>query len=133
MIESHGNFVRLKNFGALNRPDGYGKSQNHCGETMEVFLRVRNGRVMEALFFTDGCWHTIQAGSAVTEIAQGRALRECMAISGKMVLENIGEFPSDHGHCIRQALSALKKALRDYAIKANSKIIPEKSSIGRSI
>jgi nitrogen fixation NifU-like protein len=93
MLESQRNFVRLKNFGAFNRPDGYGKAQNHCGETMEVFLRVRNGRVIEALFFTDGCLHTIQAGSAVTELAQGRALRECMAISGKRVLENIGDFP----------------------------------------
>lgn len=133
MIESQGNFVRLKNFGTLNGPDGYGKAQNHCGETMELFLRVRNGRVTEALFFTDGCWHTIQAGAAVTELARGRALRECMAISGKMILESIGNFPPDHDHCIRQALSALRKALRDYALKANSKIIPEKSSIGRTL
>lgn len=133
MIESQGNFVRLKNFGALNGPDGYGKAQNHCGETMELFLRVRNGRVTEALFFTDGCWHTIQAGAAVTELARGRALRECMAISGKMILESIGDFPPNHDHCIRQALSALRKALRDYALKANSKIIPGKSSIGRTL
>lgn len=133
MIENQANFVRLKNFGAINNPDGYGKALNHCGESMEVFLRVRNGRVAEALFFTDGCWHTIQAGAAVTGLAQGRALRDCMAITGKMLLENIDDFPPDHGHCIRQALSALKKALRDYALKANSKIIPEKSSIGRRI
>lgn len=133
MIENQGNFVRLKNFGALNNPDGHGKAKNQCGETMEIFLRVRSGRVMDALFFTDGCWHTIQAGAAVTELAHGRALKECMAISGKTILESIEDFPPDHGHCIRQALSALKKALRDYAIKANSKIIPEKSSIGRSI
>jgi len=133
MVESQAGFIRLKNFGALNNPDGHGKALNHCGETMEIFLRIRNGRVAEALFFTDGCRHTIQAGSAVSELAQGRALGDCMAISGSMVLENIVGFPPDHGHCIRQALSALKKALRDYALRANSKIIPEKSSIGRKL
>lgn len=132
MVENQGTYVRLKNFGAISSPDGYGKAMNHCGETMEVFLRIRYGRVREAFFFTDGCWHTIQAGSSVTELAQGRVLRECMAINGGMVLDNIGDFPPDHGHCIRQALSALKKALRDYAVRGNSKIIPEKSSIGRS-
>ena len=65
MIEKQANFVRLKNFGAINNPDGHGKALNHCGETLEIFLRVHNGRVMESLFFTDGCWHTIQAGAAV--------------------------------------------------------------------
>ncbi len=132
-MESQGNFVGLRHLGAINNPDGYGKAKNHCGETMEVFLRIRYGKVTEAFFFTDGCWHTVQAGAAAMELAQGRTLRDCVAITGKMILENLSEFPADHGHCIRQALSALKKALRDYAMRVNSKIIQEKSSIGRSL
>ena len=132
-VKDQGGFVRLKNFGALNGPDGYGKARNHCGETMEMFLRIRDGRVREAVFFSDGCLHTLQAGAAVTGMAQGSSIRECLAISGKAVLAALEGFPADHDHCIRQSLSALKRALRDYALRGNSIIMPEKSSIGRSL
>ncbi len=132
-LENRGGFVRLRNFGALNDPDGYGKSVNDCGETLEIFLKVRNGRVREALFFSDGCLHTLQSGVAVTSLAEGKTLRQCLALTGKAVLSALEDFPPDHGHCVRQALSALKLALRDYAVRCRPEILPEKSSIGRKL
>ncbi len=131
MQDNQHGFIRLKNFGALNGPDGYGKAVNHCGETMEIFLRVRGGKVRDALFFSDGCLHTLQAGVAVTGLAQGRSVRECLAISEGMIWENAAGLPADHGHCVRQARLALKKALRDYAIRSKSEVLPKKSTIGR--
>ena len=131
MQDNHRGFIRLKNFGALNGPDGYGKAVNHCGETMEIFLRVRGGRVHDALFFSDGCLHTLQAGVAVTGLAQGKSVRDCLAISEEMIRKNAAGLPADHGHCVRQARSALKKALRDYAVRSKSEILTEKSTIGR--
>jgi len=131
MQENHRGFIRLKNFGALNGPDGYGKAVNHCGETMEIFLRVRGGRVQDALFFSDGCLHTLQAGVAVTGLAQGKSVRDCLAISEELMWENAAGLPADHGHCICQARSALRKALRDYAVRSKAEILPKKSTIGR--
>lgn len=131
MQEDHRGFIRLKNFGGLNGPDGYGKAVNHCGETMEIFLRIRRGRVQDALFFSDGCLHTLQAGVAVTGLAQGKSVRDCLAISEDMIRKNAANLPADHGHCVRQARSALKKALRDYAVRSRSEILTEKSTIGR--
>jgi len=100
MQDNHRGFIRLKNFGALNGPDGYGKAVNHCGETMEIFLRVRGGRVQDALFFSDGCLHTLQAGVAVTGLAQGKSVRDCLAISEELIWENAAGLPADHGQGI---------------------------------
>ncbi len=125
-------FVGLRNFGALNSPDGYGKAVNHCGETMEVYLRIRNSGVSDALFFSNGCLHTLQAGSTVMALAEKQTLRRCMAITSGDVREAIRNFPADHDHCIRQALAALKKALRDYAVRGKT-VLPEKSALKRAL
>ena len=67
-VIDYGNAPR--NCGILDRPDGYAKIKGPCGDTMEIWLRVADGVIERASFWTDGCGTTIAAGSMVGSIKQ---------------------------------------------------------------
>ena len=63
-----------RNCGTLDRPDGYAKFTGPCGDTVEIFLRVRNDKILDIRYTTDGCMTSHAAGSAATEMARGKTL-----------------------------------------------------------
>ena len=69
-------FLSPRNLGEIPAPDGFGRVTGPCGDTMEIYLKVRDGRVMDAFFWTDGCGPSIASGSVVTEMAKRRNISE---------------------------------------------------------
>ena len=67
-------FLNPRNLGGIPAPDGFGRITGPCGDTMEICLKVRDNRVMNASFWTDGCGTTIASGSMVTELAKGKSV-----------------------------------------------------------
>ncbi|HPC04933.1 MAG TPA: iron-sulfur cluster assembly scaffold protein [Syntrophales bacterium] len=104
-------------YGLLDRPDGYGKIAGSCGDTVEMFLRVRNGKVEEARFMTDGCFFTIAACDTAVSMAVGATLADCLKINQDAILKHLEKMPEDHVHCAHLAARAFHKALRDYVIR----------------
>jgi len=72
-----------RNVGSIENADGVGMVTGPCGDTMEIWLRVREEIIKEATFWTDGCGTTIAAGSMVTELTKGKTIGEAMRISQK--------------------------------------------------
>ena len=72
-----------KNLGELEDADGFAKVTGPCGDTMEIWLKVKNGTVAEATFLTDGCGTSVASGSMATELAKGRSIPEVLKISPK--------------------------------------------------
>jgi len=121
-VISHG--VHPKKFGLIEKPDGYAKVVNDCGETLEIFLEIGSGRIEKARFHTDGCLFTIAAASAAAGMAEGKRIRDCLRINQSSIMEYLEGMPRDHAHCAFHAAVTLHRALRDYAI--NSRGIPKK-------
>jgi nitrogen fixation NifU-like protein len=111
MIE-HG--VNPRNYGSIKDPDGYAKITGPCGDTVEIFLRVRNGTVEEATFNTDGCMFSIAACSVAAEMAEGKTLPGCIGINQSAILKRLEKMPEDHEHCALLAATVMQKALRQY-------------------
>jgi len=109
MIE-HG--VNPRNYGSIQDPDGYAKITGPCGDTVEIYLRVRNGMVEEATFNTDGCMFSIAACSVATEMAEGKTLPGCIGINQSAILKRLEKMPEDHEHCALLAAMVMQKALR---------------------
>jgi len=103
-----------RNVGTIPDPDGFGSHTGPCGDTMEIWLRVEDGKVTRATFRTDGCGTTIAAGSVITELVRGRSVEEALLISPEDVEEELGGLPEEDKHCAILATTALKMALRDY-------------------
>jgi len=107
-------FLNPRNLGEIPAPDGFGRVTGSCGDTMEICLKVRDGKVMNASFWTDGCGPSIASGSMVTEMAKRMNISEAQRISQHDVLAALGGLPEESEHCALLAADALKEATKDY-------------------
>ena len=110
LLVEHG--TNPRNYGAIEHPDGYAKITGDCGDTVEMFLRVKNGKIEESKFSTDGCMFSIAACSVATEMAKGRTVPGCIGINQSAILDHLGKMPKDHEHCALLAAMVMQKALR---------------------
>jgi len=107
-------FMNPRNLGDMENADGFAKVTGSCGDTMEIWLKVKNGTIADATFMTDGCGASIASGSMVTEIAKGETITEAGKISQQDVLSALGGLPEESEHCALLAANTLKEAMRDY-------------------
>ena len=103
-----------RNLGALEGANGFARITGPCGDTMEIWLQVRDSVIHEATFTTDGCGTSIASGSMVTELALGKKVREALQIRQSDVLDALGGLPEDSRHCAFLAANTLGEAIRDY-------------------
>ena len=108
-----------RNVGSIPNADGFASVTGPCGDNMEIWLKVGNGKVKEAKFWTDGCGTTIAAGSMTTEMAQGKGLAEASKIAQEDVLDALGGLPEESVHCALLAADTLKEAIKDYLAYSN--------------
>lgn len=106
-------FLNPRNLGEIPDADGFGSITGPCGDTMEIWLRMKEDRVVNATFWTDGCGTTIAAGSMITELAKGKAVGEALKITQQDVLKALGGLPEESLHCALLAATTLREAVRD--------------------
>lgn len=95
----------------LAQPDGYGKNTGECGDTIEMFLVVRDGLIAHAAYEIDGCLHTNACANTVVAMIEGKPLQDAWAVSPEAVAAYLETLPADHFHCAELAVGALYKAL----------------------
>jgi nitrogen fixation NifU-like protein len=103
-----------RNAGGIAQADGFGRITGPCGDTMEIWLRVNSGTIVDSTFSTDGCSATIACGSIATEIIKGKDVAQALAISQDDILKALGGLPEDNRHCALLAANTVKAAIRDY-------------------
>jgi len=108
-------FHHPRNMGEMEKPDGIGEAQNPvCGDTMRLFIKLEENRIIDAKFLTFGCAAAIASSSITTEIIKGKTLDEALMISNEMVSEALGGLPPTKIHCSVLAEQAVKAAVLDY-------------------
>jgi nitrogen fixation NifU-like protein len=103
-----------RNLGDMEDADGFARVTGPCGDTMEIWLRAKNGNLTDATFLTDGCGTSVASGSMVTEMAKGENITEAQKISQQDVLTALGGLPDESQHCALLAANTLKEAIRNY-------------------
>ncbi|HEY4712605.1 MAG TPA: Fe-S cluster assembly scaffold protein NifU [Dehalococcoidia bacterium] len=108
-------FKNPRNVGEMENPDGVGRVGNPvCGDVMELYIKVKDGIIVDAKFKTFGCGAAIATSSMVTEIVKGKSIKEALKISNKAVAEALDGLPAAKMHCSVLAEEALKSAIEDY-------------------
>ena len=102
--------------GALQKPDAHARITGKCGDTMEIFLKIKNDCVIEASYMTDGCGASTVCGSFAAEIAHGKTPDKLIDITGETILKKIGRFPKENEHCAFLAAETIQEALKNYMI-----------------
>ena len=112
-------FLNPRNLREIAGHDGLGRITGPCGDTMEICLKVRDSKVTNASFWTDGCGPSIASGSMVTELAKGKSVHEAQRITQQGVLDALGGLPEESRHCALLAANTLKEAIKDYLVSRN--------------
>jgi nitrogen fixation NifU-like protein len=119
-------FENPRNVGRIDGADGVGTIVNPiCGDTTELYLRIKNGVVEDAKFHSLGCAVTIASASVFTEKIKGYALAGLLARpSGEVVTHllslieaELGELPSMKLHCPPATVEAFFQAVGQHSEK----------------
>jgi nitrogen fixation NifU-like protein len=102
-----------RNVGSIPDADVHVDVIGLCGDSLEIWLKERDGRISEITFIPDGCEGTTACGSAVTELAKGKSVEEAAAITAASIEHYLDGLTSAHKHCAQLAAAALYRALAE--------------------
>jgi nitrogen fixation NifU-like protein len=109
-------FMNPRNVGEIENADGVGEVGNPaCGDMMRLYLKVEQGKIVDAKFRTFGCGAAIASSSMLTEMIKGKTIEEARTITNRHVADALDGLPPVKIHCSVMAEEAVKSALEDYA------------------
>ena len=101
--------------GFMNNPDGYASLKGSCGDTITIWLRIVDNRIIEATYDTDGCYPSIISSQMAAQLAQGRTLENAYQIEKTDIIEVLGGWlPDEFHHCAQLAVETLREAIGEY-------------------
>ena len=103
-----------RNTNQIANPDGFGSSTSACGETMEIRIKTKDGKVTETSFWTNGCSSTVACGSIASELVRGRDISRALTLNPVEIIDALNGLPEGNHHCALLAASAVKAAAMDY-------------------
>ena len=92
--------------------------EGSCGDTMKIFLKIKDNIIEKANFITDGCGATIAAGSQTTIMVEGKSLRHAENLQPIDIDIALGGLPNDHKHCAELAIRTLQRAIEKYKLQS---------------
>ena len=112
-------FRNPSNFGILDDFNAVGEIKGPCGDTMKITLKIRNKKIIDARFWTDGCGATIACGSMLTKMIIDMSLKEAYNISDHDLTNALNGLPDGHLHCSMLAVNTLQMVIENYIEKIN--------------
>jgi len=107
-------FQNPRNAGEITNPDASVQLENPaCGDILKLTLRVTDGQIAEIRFLAKGCVPAIACGSLLTELVQGRTLKEARKLRREELVQAIGGLPEASSHASHLAMDALAAALKE--------------------
>ncbi|MBW1722324.1 MAG: iron-sulfur cluster assembly scaffold protein [Deltaproteobacteria bacterium] len=97
----------------LASPDGHGFNKGVCGDSVEMFVTVKEGRIETVTFRVNGCMNTNACANTVAHLAEGKTLEEAWEITPQDVIDFLETLPEQSTHCAELAVGAFYLALRN--------------------
>lgn len=113
-------FQRPRNQGALDGANAIAYMTNPvCGDTLLLMLHIKDGRIADARWQSDGCAASIAAASLLSELVRGMSLEEADAVTREAIVEALGGLPLSKLHASVLAADGLRHALADWRERQN--------------
>ena len=103
------------NVGTMENPDGFAEvGSSECGDTMAMYIRVKEGRIDDIRYQTYGCCAAIASSSIATDMVKGKSIDDADAITKAAIVEELGGLPEKKIHCSLMVEDAIHAAIADY-------------------
>jgi nitrogen fixation NifU-like protein len=107
-------FEHPRNAGEVAKADASAQIENPaCGDVLKLTVRVREGRIEEMRFLAQGCVSAIACASLLTELVQGRTIREARQLRREDLVQAIGGLPQASQHASHLALDTLAVLIKN--------------------
>jgi len=103
-----------------DKPDGYGRAENQCGDSIEIFVRLKGGALDDVSCGAHGCANVLMCAQAAVLLARDKTLGDARrATSAEAIVAALGgQLPEHELHCAEMASRAMARALEEAAQSA---------------
>ncbi|HVS11355.1 MAG TPA: iron-sulfur cluster assembly scaffold protein [Planctomycetota bacterium] len=110
LLQAH--FQSPRNVGRMAPPACVGRAENAaCGDLIELYARIEDGRLAEVSFQARGCSALIATASLASEALRGRSVDEAAGFDLEALVAGAGGLPPQRSHAPRVVARALAEAL----------------------
>lgn len=111
-------FERPRNAGSLAEPDALVQIENPaCGDVLKLSLKRSGDRIEEIRFLAKGCVCAMACGSALTELVEGKTIKQARELTRDELVKAVGGLPPASTHAAHLAMDALAAVLDQIAAK----------------
>ena len=110
-------FSNPKNIGKIENADSSVSITGACGDTVEVYLVLKDGKINDIKFMTDGCGAAVACASYVAGAVKGKTIEEALLMKPEGVDSYFGGLPEESKHCAKLTVDTLRAALNRYQSK----------------
>ena len=104
-----------RNAGELEDANASGQVENEaCGDSMQLFARIEDGKIVQTSCKTFGCAPAVAAGSVLTELLSEKALNEVGEFSPAYIEEVLGGLPPMKRHAAQLAADVAVILVKNY-------------------
>lgn len=97
----------------IQSPDGYGIRTGECGDTIEFFIKLKEGALDVISYDINGCTNTNACANTVIHLASGKTVEDAWNVSHEDIAAFLKTLPEDELHCAELAAGAFYLALKD--------------------
>jgi nitrogen fixation protein NifU and related proteins len=107
-------WLRPKNRGAIPDADTFAKVTGPCGDTIEIYFKLKNERIVQARFLTSGCPNSAACASVGAELAEGKTLDEAYDLMHEDIICSLNGLPNEGQHCAKLVIQTIREAINHY-------------------
>jgi NifU-like protein involved in Fe-S cluster formation len=101
----------------LENPDGIARVVGNCGDTMEIGLKFKDGRVEQTHHWTNGCSFSKHCVEAAAGLAHAKTIGQLHKINMVVIMDVVGQLPETHLHCAQLAEITLRRSVENYLLR----------------
>jgi len=114
-----------RNVGGIEDADGVGiYMSDFCGDITKFWIKIVDGKIIDAKYRTQGCAASIACGSVLTELVRNMTIEEALQITKDDIVSALNGLPEQKMHCSVLADDSLKDAIREY-LSRNKLPVPQ--------
>ena len=108
-------FQNPRNVGELSAPALVAEASNPvCGDILRLSARVVDGRIAEVRYKVRGCAASIAAGSALTELMEGKDVAGLEKLTREDVDNAVGGLSNESKHAATLCIEGVRTLLRQF-------------------